>query len=89
MPRFKRVRSGGFTFLFAYDETDPSLLHIYARHLATIEDALRVWFDPQAEDVWNDQRERFETRGETHVLYWTWLNDGETVLVITCMARED
>ncbi len=89
MPRYKPVRSHGFTFLFAYDQTDPALLHIFARHLTTIEDALRTWFDPQAEDVWNEQRQRFETRSETHVLYWTWLEDGQTVLIISCFTRED
>jgi hypothetical protein len=89
MPRYKRVRSQNFTFLFAYDQTDPTLLHIYARHTTTIEDVLRVWFDQRAEDVWNEQYERFESRSETHVLYWTWLDDGHTVLIISCFTRED
>jgi hypothetical protein len=90
VPRYKRVRSQGFTFLFAYDEADPTLLHIYARHLTTIEDALRVWLDQHhTVEIWNEQNERFETRSESHVPSWTWLDDGETVLIISCFPRED
>jgi hypothetical protein len=91
MPRYRRVRREEITFLFAYDQTDPSLLHIFARHLTTIEDALQVWFDDRAEDVWNEAKQRFETRGETHVLYWTWLDESrpDTVLIISCFSRED
>lgn len=90
MTRYRQVRSHGFTFLFAYDQTDPTQLHIYVRHLTTIEDALRVWLDQHnTEEIWNEQNERFETRNETHVLYWTFLADGETVLIISCFTRED
>jgi hypothetical protein len=42
MPRYRAVRRDGFTFLFAYDETDPSLLHIFARHMTSVEDAVLV-----------------------------------------------
>ena len=90
MPRYRAVRREGFTFLFAYDATDPSLLHIFARHMTSIEDALRVWFDPNAEDVWDERHQRFESRGETHVLLWTWRAGSEdTVLIISCFTRED
>jgi len=90
MPRYRAVRRQGFTFLFAYDETDSTLLHIFARHLTTLEDALTVWFDPTAEDTWHEQYERFESRGENHILLWTWrAGSDDTVLIISCFTRED
>jgi hypothetical protein len=90
MPRYRAIRREGFTFLFSYDRTDPSLLHIFVRHLTTPDDALTVWFDPEAEDTWDEERERFESRGENHVLLWTWRDGSEdTVLIISCFTRED
>jgi hypothetical protein len=89
MPRYRQVRADGLVFLFAYDADDPTLLHIFARHLTTIDDALRTWFDASAEETWNEQRQRFETRSASHVLYWTWLTDNERVLIISCFTRED
>ncbi len=89
MPEYYRVEADGFSFFFAFDSTDPDQLHIYARHLATVEDALDVWFDDTTEDVWNKQYRRYETVGHTHVLYWTWLVPGQRVLIITCFRRED
>lgn len=77
MPRYRSVRAEGFVFLFAYDQDAPELLHIFARHLTTIDDALRVWFDPTVEDEWNERYERFEVTTQTHVLYWKWLTEGE------------
>ena len=89
MPEYQQVEADGFTFLFAFDPDDPSPLHIYARHLATIDDALDVWFDDATDDVWNEEYRRFETVGRTHVLYWAWLVEGQRVLIITCFRRED
>jgi hypothetical protein len=67
MPRWKHVRADGIVFVFGYDPADASVLHIFARHLTTVDDALRVWFDPDAEEEWNAKCERFETRSDTHV----------------------
>lgn len=86
---YRRVRAEGHTFLFAYDNDAPELLHIYARHLTSVDDALRVWFDQEAEDHWNEERDRFEVQNATHVLYWKWLADGELILIISCFTRED
>jgi hypothetical protein len=90
MPRRTEVEADGYTFVFTHDPADKELLHIYARHLTTIDDALRVWFDEGSEeDVWNEQFQRYETRNRTHVLYWTWLVEGKRVLIITCFRRDD
>jgi hypothetical protein len=70
------------------DEADPTILHIYARHLTTIDDALRVWFNPDVEDHWNERHQRFEVETDTHILYWTWLTPNERVLIITCLRKD-
>lgn len=85
---YKWVQAQGLRFAFAHDDDDPSILHIYARHLTTIDDALRVWFDKGAPERWNDQRQRFEVEGDRHVLYWSWLEYGRRVLIISCFERE-
>lgn len=89
MPRFKHIRESGVVFVFKYDADDPALLHIYARHLTTPREAIDRWFDETADEVWNERYERFETRNETHQVYWIWLEEGERVLIITCLRRED
>lgn len=83
------VEREGITFVFTHDDDDPSLLHIFARHLTNIDDALRVWFDETAEDAWNDRYSRWESTGSTHVLLWTWLIPEQRVLIITCFAKDD
>jgi hypothetical protein len=89
MPRRTEVEADGFVFVFMHDPADEELLHIYARHLTTIDDALGVWFDAASEeDVWNEQFQRYETHNGTHVLYWTWLIEGKRVLIITCFRRD-
>lgn len=46
MGRYRRVKEGGITFLFKYDEVDPTLLHIFARHLMEVDDALDLFLIP-------------------------------------------
>lgn len=83
MVKYKRVAEQGYTFLFKYDSVDPSLLHIYARHLTTIDDALDVFFDTVP--TWNPDRQRFEDYSDTHGLYWFWLDErNREVMVVTC-----
>lgn len=88
-PRFKRVREGGITFVFKYDKDAPDLLHIYARHLTEVDDALDVFFDHSAAQVENVEQERFERTNKTHGLYWFWLDEPTVVMVITCFTLEN
>ncbi len=37
VPKFEHVTEGGVRFVFKRDDVDPDLLHIYARHLTTID----------------------------------------------------
>lgn len=83
MARYKRVIEEGITFRFKYDQVDPSLLHIYARHLTEIDDALDVFFETEAS--WNEEFRRFENYSSTHGLYWFWLDESKKeVQIISC-----
>ncbi len=83
MRKYKRIVEEGITFLFKYDEVDPTLLHIYARHLMEIDDALDLFFE--TEPKWNEQFRRFENYSETCGLFWFWRNEEKRqVMIITC-----
>lgn len=89
MGRYQRVRENGITFVFKYDDDDPSLLHIFARHLTSIDDALDVFFDPGATELWNDVHRRYERQSTTHGLYWFWIDEaGRVAMVVTCFTVE-
>lgn len=89
MPRYRRVRENGVAFVFKTDDDDPDLLHIYARHLTTIDDALDVFFDPAASETRNAAHDRFERYSATHGLFWFWLDEPKkVVMVITCFTLD-
>jgi hypothetical protein len=64
---YKQVEAGDLRFVFKYDDDAPDLLHIFVRHLATVDDALDTYFGGQT--VWNAERNRFETYSQTHGLF--------------------
>jgi hypothetical protein len=77
------VKENGILFFFKYDQSDPTQLHIFVRHLASIEDALDAYFDGTT--LWNEENQRFESTNETHTLYWFWLDEKNTkVMIISC-----
>jgi hypothetical protein len=80
--KYKNVNKQGVRFVFAYDDDAPELLHIYVRHLTTIDDALDTFFT--GSPAKNDQYERYETFTDTHGLYWFWIEDEKVVMVISC-----
>jgi hypothetical protein len=82
---YRQVDDSGIRFVFKYDDADPSILHIFARHLTSIDDALDTFFE--GETTWNPERRRFETYTETHGLFWFWLREGAVVMVISCFSR--
>lgn len=83
MKKFQPVKEKGITFLFKFDPDSPELLHIYVRHLTTIEDALDVYFSTKP--IWNSKMKRYENYSETHGIYWFWLNEKDKkVVIITC-----
>lgn len=84
MPKkFHSVRENGIKFVFKMDEVDPNLLHIFARHLTSIEDSLDVYFD--SEPTWKEEYQRFENYSDTHGLYWFWIDERDkVVMVVSC-----
>lgn len=74
--------------MFKTEPGHPELLHIFARHTTTIDEALAVFFDPTAASNWNATHRRWETRSATHELHWFWLQADRVVMVITCVRHE-
>lgn len=83
--KFEQVHENGITFVFKMDEVDPDILHIFARHLTTTDDALDVYFD--STPTWNERFSRFENYTDTHGLYWFWLDEKEKVVMIVSCFR--
>lgn len=85
-----RIKYSDYTFYFAWDREDPEQLHITVRHLTTPDDVLNVFFAEDdslnAQTHWNVLRQRFETRNQTHLLYWGWIEKtSKKVLIMTCV----
>lgn len=81
--KFQHVVENGIKFVFKMDEVDPDVLHIYARHLTSVDEALDVFFDSTRS--WNEQFNRYENFTETHGLYWFWLDEpGKVVMIVSC-----
>ena len=83
----KVLKSNALLFYFKYDKTNPAILHIYARHLTSIDDALNVFFNTRS--IWNEQYQRYEALTKTHGLYWFWRNEQKReITIITCFRRD-
>lgn len=83
------VREDGFTFALAYDKEEPDLLHIFVRHLTTVDNALDCFFDSWQASSRNQAYNRFECSNATHGLFWNWMDeDAKKVLIITCFRLE-
>ncbi len=80
--KYKNVEERGIRFVFAYDDDAPEFLHIYVRHLTTIDDALDTFFNGQTKR--NEGQQRFETFTDTHGLFWFWIEPEKVVMVISC-----
>lgn len=85
MPKYEHVFENGIKFVFRMEDDAPDLLHIYARHLTTIDDALDVYFNTVP--VWNERYERYENYSNTHGLYWFWLSEPDKVVMIVSCFR--
>ena len=84
---YRQFRASGVTFVLKYDEADPTILHIFARHLTSPADAMRVFF--AARPTWNETHQRFESMTDTHGLYWYWIDEAKRVaMVVSCFARQ-
>jgi hypothetical protein len=57
-------------FIFKFDSSDPTILHIFARHLMEPEDAIELFNDMDATTEWNVNHGRFETYSKSRGLFW-------------------
>lgn len=82
------IEVAGERFRFYYDREVPELLHVMVRHGTTPWDAIRAFFEG-GETVWDEARQRFQTLGDAHGLYWTRHQYDGSVIVISCFEREE
>jgi hypothetical protein len=66
----------------------PEVLHVFFRHGVVPEDAIETFFEGK-ERVWNEERARFETSSESHILYWARHPQDDSVIVISCFRKEE
>ena len=80
---YRRIKANGITFVFKYDPADPTLLHIFVRHLKTPREAMRVWF--QGHHEYNRAHRRFEAVLEGVRVTWFPINLQENVfMIVSC-----
>jgi hypothetical protein len=72
----------GIVFRFTLDGHQ---LHIAVRHGKDVQDALAVFFAPDAETVYQVAQRRYESIGASVRLTWFWLDIGRRVQILTCM----
>ncbi len=72
-------------FVFKIDPDEPSMLHIWARHLCTPDEAILTWRDGSR--VWNQTHKRWESYTASHGLFWFELKDGG-IMVVSCFKME-
>ena len=84
MGRFERITDdeSGLVFVFKYDATDPTQLHIWVRHLKEPEDAIDAWFN--GTNTWNETNRRFEAIDGPTTVTWYWLDQPTTVMTTSC-----
>jgi hypothetical protein len=82
MPRFKNVRTRGLTLVFKFEEDYPDLLHIWARHRKTEQDAMFIFFNGKTRR--NDEHDCWETKFGTEILWWFWIEENKVVMIISC-----
>ena len=87
-PGYTKRMAAGYTFVFKFDDTDPTVLHIFARHLKQPKDAMWAWFNGQ--HAWNQEHQRFEGQSGEVGIHWFWINyDQAVVMVSSCFKSHD
>ncbi len=82
MSTYERFNYENWVFVFKNEDAHPELLHIWARHLKTEEDAIRIWLERT--EIWNEKHNRFETKTASECLFWFWLEVDKVIMVISC-----
>ena len=85
--KYEVITCEGYKFYFKYENDYPDILHIYARGLLMPSEAISVWFDGTHE-IYNNERQRWQTYTKTHGIYWLWLDEKNSrILIISCFRR--
>lgn len=65
------------------DTVEPSLLHIFARHLKSEENVFEIYFN--GDTKWDKELDCFVTTFGNDELRWYWIDESKKVLmVVTC-----
>jgi len=79
-------RAKGITFVFKYEEDNPEILHIFARHLKEPDDAIEIFFTGLT--VWKSRLELWESRTKSEAVRWFWIDESEKiVMIVSCFDR--
>ena len=84
MSNYQTYTYDNIKFVFKFDSVDPTLLHIYARHMMEADDAIELFFDTTAVTTWNGKLRRFETYTANRGLFWYWMTKDKVVMVVSC-----
>jgi len=81
----RRVKTAerGIEFHFFFAKSSDAELHITAAHGTTPDEAVTTYFNGITE--FDDTHRRFITMSATHTLFWSWIEKGASVYVITCV----
>lgn len=86
MKRYSSLKTNGVRFIFTVEEDPPGMLHIYARHRKTKEDAVFVYFN--GDSVYLNERKCWQTSLGKETLWWFWLDESaKVVMVISCFEE--
>jgi len=83
---YKRLRAKGITFVFKYEDDFPELLHIYVRHLKEPDDAIHIFLNGVT--TWNDIQQLWETILDSEGLWWFWIDESKSVvMIVSCFDQ--
>ncbi len=86
MPRRRYIyEAGGLAFHFFFEKGFESVLHITAEHSTLPSDAPEVFRSGSTE--FDEVHNRFVTRTLTHELLWNWIEQDQSLYVITFRGR--
>lgn len=83
MATYENYDCEGYRFVFKFDDENPDMLHIWARHTKTVAEAVEIWFEG-TDEPWDPIHRRFATYTESQGLYWIWLEENSVVMIISC-----
>lgn len=86
-PKYSRRRANGVTFVFKHEDDYPELLHIFARHRKTDEDAIFIFFEgtSTAAPIPPNDNVMQTVYNDAEYLWWYWIDEVQkVVMVVSC-----